>query len=362
MADKELVSGAGEDPHPDHKPDPKLLELATELSKVREELANFKTSETKTVFINKDRKLQKFSGRPTKETDLQIEDWIEDAGYHMRSMPGKAVQLEFLFDHLQGQARDEVRVLPEKDRNTPDKIFDILRILFQDEDTVAQIQQSFYQRVQRAGESLQQYSLVLMKIIDRLIKKQKGAIGDKELMLKERFIDGVKDLQLKREMRRFAMDHPSATFNEFRGVVLKWCEDEVKVKGESIQANTHEVEQLDVSTIKSIPDQSEIMKLLQNQQDLLEKQQKQLDHLSQLVGSNHSNSQNGTAPAYIQRGMGTGRRPWGRGGTSGWSRGRGRGACFRCGNSEHFIRDCPETEVKKGLVEQGKRDDAPLNL
>ena len=73
-----------------------------------------------------------------------------------------------------------------------------------------------FQRDQRSGESLQQYFLFLFKLVDRMMKKGKGVIGDKELMLKEHLIDGVLDKQLQREMGRFAVDHPNASFQAFR--------------------------------------------------------------------------------------------------------------------------------------------------
>lgn len=61
-------------------------------------------------------------------------------------------------------------------------------------------------------------------------------------MLRERFIDGVLDTQLKREMRRFTMDHPEIFFLEFRTVVMKWFEDEIKTSKLDVVANPLEVE------------------------------------------------------------------------------------------------------------------------
>ncbi len=129
-------------------------ELLATKSKLDHSLA-----ESKTVYISKDRKLQKFSGHKAKDSDLSIEEWIDDASYHLKNISHVEAQIEFLFDHLQGQARDELRVIPESDRKIPARIFDALRALFQDVDTVAQIQQAFYQRSQRQNETLQQYSL-----------------------------------------------------------------------------------------------------------------------------------------------------------------------------------------------------------
>ena len=129
--------------------------------------------ESKTVYISKDRKLQKFSGRPVKETDPSVEEWAEDVSYHIKNISGNEAQIEFLYDHLQGQARDEVRTRAATERDTPTKILGILQELFQDADSIAQIQQQFFQRDQRPGESLQQYSLTLLKLVDRMLKKRK---------------------------------------------------------------------------------------------------------------------------------------------------------------------------------------------
>lgn len=65
--------------------------------------------ESKTYFISKDRKLSKFSGRPQKDTDPNVEEWIEDVKYHLKNISGNDAQVEFLYDHLQGQARDPER-------------------------------------------------------------------------------------------------------------------------------------------------------------------------------------------------------------------------------------------------------------
>ena len=331
-----------------------LSKLQVKSDKTEKELAEAKAklkdpvSESKTIFISKDRKLQKFSGKKNKDDDLSIEEWIDDATYHLKNISSAEAQIEFLFDHLHGQARDELRVLPESERLSPAKIFDRLRQLFQDEDTIAQIQQTFYQRGQRNCESLQQYSLALLKIIDRLCKKQKGIVGDRELMLRERFIDGVLDCQLKREMRRFAMDHRDIPFQEFRTIVMRWCEDDRKIGQTSVASSVHDV-QVEVSKVTDA--ESDLTKLFKSQQDLLARQQEQIDKLTKMMESRHLERPLSTD---LQRGQGRGLQiPYGlRGGAPRQGTNKG---CFKCGSTEHFIRACPES----GRSEQGSG--RPLN-
>ena len=78
-------------------------------------------------------------------------------------------------------------------------------------------------------------------------------------MLCERFIDGVLGTHLKREMRRFAMDKPDIGFQEFRTIVLRWCEDERKVDMTSVSPGVQDV-QVDASAVQE--KKSEMMKLL----------------------------------------------------------------------------------------------------
>ena len=59
---------------------------------------------------------------------------------------------------------------------------------------------------------MQEFSLALLKIMDMLCKKQRSASGNKDLMLREKFVDGVLDWQLKRKMRRFALERPEISF------------------------------------------------------------------------------------------------------------------------------------------------------
>jgi hypothetical protein len=309
------------------------MKLVTEMQATELAAAKAK-SEAKTVFISKDRKLQKFSGKQGQsQSELLVEEWIEDASYHIRNITPVGVQVEFLLDHLVGQARDEFRVVPERDRDSPEKIFRLLGSLFQDADTVAQIQTTFYQRSQKQGETLQEYSLVLMKIMDRLCKKQRSAAGNKDLMLRERFVDGILDVQLKREMRRFALERSETSFADFRAIVLKWCEDDKKGT-QSVGSSVQEVQVSQVDT--------ELTAVLKSQQELLSKQQEQIDKLSKLVEQGVSES------SRVSFGRGRGRGYSSRGSYRGSRRG-----CYRCGKFDHLIKDCPQPaendKVEKNL-------------
>ena len=77
----------------------------------------------------------------------------------------------------------------------------------------------------------------------------------------------------------------------------------------------------------------DVLALLKSQQELLAKQQQQLDYLSQVVG------QTGATPMESHGGY----RGRGRGGRRGGF--RGTRTCFRCHSADHLIRDCPEKKA-----------------
>lgn len=56
----------------------------------------------------------------------------------------------------------------------------------------------------------------ILKIIEEtfhiLIGKKWGVNSNNEIILTEKFVDGVRDYQLKWELRRFSMENPSMPF------------------------------------------------------------------------------------------------------------------------------------------------------
>lgn len=72
------------------------------------------------VFVPRERRCPKFNGR----SGIGIEEWVEEAEACMRmqtmTVAGRAF---FLFDHLEGEARDEIRYRPSMDKDDPKNYF-----------------------------------------------------------------------------------------------------------------------------------------------------------------------------------------------------------------------------------------------
>jgi hypothetical protein len=92
-------------------------------------------------------------------------------------------------EHISGAAKEELHVRPKQEKDTAEKILNLIHILYDEIESISQIQQTFVQRNQRGSESLEDYSLTLLKIANQIIKRSENALGDKDIALKDRFVE-----------------------------------------------------------------------------------------------------------------------------------------------------------------------------
>lgn len=182
----------------------------------------------RTVIVTRERKLQKLSGRPKQDSDPEVGDWIADVRQHIVDLE-ETQKLDTVMGFLAGDAKAEVRLYPESERNTADKILTIIAVLYKDVDDLATLNKKFYERLQKKDESLQSYSLALLKLREKILKKAPNSVDD--TALRTRFVEGVKDEGTKRDLRRLARDNATLSFTDFRRLVLEWMpEDDSNVQ------------------------------------------------------------------------------------------------------------------------------------
>lgn len=171
------------------------------------------------VFIPRDRKCPKFNGR----VGPSIDEWVEEAQACMQarhmSVSDKAF---FLFDHLEGEARDEIRYRPDRERNDPVKIISVLRELYGCSQSYVSLQEAFFSRRQREGESLLEFSLALMGLLEQVKQKSPYAMPNSQVLLRDQFIEHVCDSALRRELKQLIRCQPTLTLLEVRGEALRW--------------------------------------------------------------------------------------------------------------------------------------------
>lgn len=171
------------------------------------------------VFVPRDRKCPRFNGR----SGIGINDWIEEAQACIRARHlSVGEQAFFLFDHLEGEARDEIRYRPDVERGDPEKIFSALREVFGCSQSHVALQEAFFSRRQLEGESLLEFSLALMGLMEKVKQRFPGAVLNAPILLRDQFVEHVVDNALRRELKQLVRRQPSATLLEVRSEAIRW--------------------------------------------------------------------------------------------------------------------------------------------
>lgn len=226
------------------------------------------------VFVPRDRRCPKFSGK----SGISIDEWVEEAEACMRARYlSKADKAFFLFDHLEGEARDEIRYRPSGERGDPDQIIAILRELYGCSQSYVALQEAFFSRRQQDGESLLEFSLALMTLLERVKQQSPNAIPNAEIVLRDQFVEYVADSALRRELKQLVRRQPVSTLLEIRGEAIRWEREGMPggARGRSQSVPMAYGIQYGVQGHS----QSELKEL----REMLKLQQQQLDQLTQSV-------------------------------------------------------------------------------
>ena len=103
-----------------------------------------------TVKVPRERKLTKFTGG---RDDGVLEKWASDAKRRIAGQT-KADAIDFLLYHLEGAAKEEVRLRPAENTASPTAIFKVLHDCFGEELTSIQALRRFFECKQRDRESV----------------------------------------------------------------------------------------------------------------------------------------------------------------------------------------------------------------
>lgn len=133
-----------------------------------------------------------------------------------------ADQAFFLFDHLEGEAREEIRHRSATERRDPAKIFAALRELYGCSLSYVALQEAFFSRRQQEGETLLEFSLVLMSLQEQVKQQSSTAMPNAEILLRDQFVEFVLDPALCRKLKQYVRRQPMCTFLEVRGEAIRW--------------------------------------------------------------------------------------------------------------------------------------------
>lgn len=241
------------------------------------------------VVVPRDRRCPIFNGK----TGVSVNDWAEEVQACIRARRLTAAdQALFMFDHLEGEAREEIKYRTRAEQADPDQIIAILKDLYGCTRSYIALQQAFFARTQQEGETLQEFSLALMALMERVKQQAPDGLLNSTVLLRDHFVEHVLDGALRRELKQLVRRQPQATLIEVRAEALRWEREGflggARERSHSLPAmyGLQYGVQSSPCPPSAIPQNSDLCEL----KELLKRQQEQLNQLTQTVASLHTTS------------------------------------------------------------------------
>lgn len=277
--------------------------------KKQEEL--LKASETRPTVMVHSRRVDRFRDRPSAASDPSVTDWVADVRTQAQSRKlSDADEAAFMLDNLAGKARQEILGRGDSVTKNPDEIVKVLYKVFGDGDNLPMLQQRFYGYYQR-DEDLVSCSLNMVELYDKIVQLDDSFRACRDASLKGRFAEAVKDIGLKRELRRLNVETPGLSFFELRDRAVHWIGRCAEKK--SVTNQEH------VSS-----DSPDINEVLRKQESMIKQQQIQIDRLMS------RSKKDETTERTRQR------------------------KCWHCGSPSHMRNKCPKLRQDVPRTDQGK--------
>jgi hypothetical protein len=307
--------------------DAEVERLRTELNRLRDEVTTL--NKVKVVSI-KGKTLRKFDGT---EGVITFEEWRGEAVTALRKQDLQGEEgVNYLLSHLEGTARDEIRYTVTSERDTPDKVYQILQDAFGVRQTVTQLMDAFFAFRQSEKQSVLEYSHELMRLLGKVQKKSPARIPETDVMLRDQFAEKLRDPYLRRELKKRIRQNTALTFKEIREEAYDWEEDEQTPRKRASVQETEGISGIPEATVEIAkagtgkgPEREgvnqKILSMMEMQQKTLTQMVEAMSGLSvmQSRGPRQVNEStvNNTDTRRVRR-------------------------CFRCRSTEHMVRNCPE--------------------
>ena len=228
-----------------------VTELKKQLAETEEALKTAQAEKTHVV-VNRDKKFEKFNG------SQDFYDWADDifAYVDARYKDKDGQKVCFIVDHLSGKAKQEVKFRLDTTTASSADLKEVLECAFGVHEDKSTLLQKFFNRNQQ-DESTDDYAFALMNLMMKLRRKDPKMFADADKFMKEKYADGVADLQLKLELKRLNEDRPALKFHELRERAKKWSETTRSVSSET----TRKVEDENPIDMKKVMEQLQELKL-----------------------------------------------------------------------------------------------------
>ncbi|KAF7227885.1 putative LOC107386907-like protein, partial [Nothobranchius furzeri] len=288
--------------------DAELQELRSKLRRLQEENqllretneggtchAERESATERILYIPRERKCPVFRGN----VGIGVTDWIEEVRASLRARYLSPLdQAYFVYDHLEGEAKEEIRYRPRAEREDPECILTILQELYGCSKSYVTLQEDFFSRKQKEGESLQEFSHALFCLMEKITVNAPGVVSDAAVLLRDQFTEHVLEPSLRRELKKLVRGNPTLTLLDVRKEAIQWEQEGQPADVRS--RNNHltsfcavQNSQSNRSASESVPRASDGLSEIK---EMLVKQQEQINLLSQSLlqlqgppGSQHLN-------------------------------------------------------------------------
>ncbi|XP_068701259.1 uncharacterized protein [Montipora foliosa] len=207
------------------------------------------------VVFPRDKKIKNFTGRKT-EGDQQVEDFIDElkTTFEARDMT-PAERVDFILSHLEGPAKEEVRMYSKKERSNPDFLLEVLTQAFGEKRSSSQLLKHFYEWRQKENETLRAYLYSLNELLKSVTKADPKAVPDPEKTLWDQFADNVRNPFLQKELKKFIRER-NPSFLDLREKALRWSEEKERPQrstprpplSQEVSVDTPEISQCSASS------------------------------------------------------------------------------------------------------------------
>lgn len=214
---------------------------------------------------------------------IGIVEWVEEVRASMRARRLAPVdQAYFIYDHLEGPAKDEIKYRPKEDREDPEKVLTILQEVYGCAMSYVALQKDFFSRKQLDGESLQEYSHALFELMEKIMRNAPQALPNSSVLLRDQFVEHVNDPDLRRALKQFVRAKPTATLLDVRGEAIRWEREGILPAGRPRSFSVPSICATHTSRVfnkANVPSQNELADI----KEMLRKQQEQLNQLSECL-------------------------------------------------------------------------------
>lgn len=272
------------------------------------------------VYIPRERSCPLFSGIG----EIGVQSWVEEINAIMRTRRLAPIEkAHFIYDHLIGDAREEIKYRPRQVRDDPDRVLDILLTQYSCPRSFIAVKEAFYARKQQEGESLREFSHALFSLMDQMIQScPEKRIPDSAKLLRDQFVECVADGNLSRELKRIVREHPDHDLHAIRDEAIRW-EREGRAGEGSGRSRSYSVPSVySMQHAGPAKGQKDHVGLeLAELKEMLKQQQAQINQLTQELKSTRTS----VKPRTFQK--------------------RGQVICRRCQKPGHFAKDCDNERV-----------------